>query len=78
MDQSWWWGAIPVVQFGNVSFGMCPPEGWVAAPNFPLFALLPCTGTQWVLEAVSEIRTWFVTFLSQDLEVYMMWFERQL
>lgn len=50
----------------------------MAAPNFPLFALFLCTGTQWVLEAVSEIRTWFVTFLGQDLEVYMMWFERQL
>lgn len=50
----------------------------MAAPSFPLFTLFLCTGTQWVLEAVSEIGTWFVTFLGQDLEVYMMWFERQL
>lgn len=31
-----------------------------------------------MLETVSEIGTWFVTFLGQDLEVYMMRFERQL
>lgn len=31
----------------------------MAAPSVPLFALFLCTGTQWVLEAVYEIRTWF-------------------
>lgn len=50
----------------------------MAAANISLLALFLCTGTQWVLEAVSEIGTWFVTFLGQDLEVCMMWFERQL
>lgn len=32
---------------------------------------------QWVLEAVFELKTWFVSFLGQDLEVHMMLFERQ-
>lgn len=50
----------------------------MAAPSFPLFALFLCAGTQWVLEAVSEIGTWFVTFCGQDLEVDTMRFERQL
>lgn len=50
----------------------------MAAPSFPLCALFLCAGTQGVLEADFEIRTWFVTFLGQDLEVSMMWFERQL
>lgn len=40
----------------------------MAAPSVPLR----------MLEAVSEMGTRFVTFLGQDLEVYMMWFERQL
>lgn len=50
----------------------------MAAPSVPLLALFLCAGTQWVLEAVSEIGTWFVTFLGQDLEVCVIWFERQL
>lgn len=31
-----------------------------------------------MLEAVFGLRTWLVTFLGQDLEVHMMFFERQL